>query len=215
MDYFKRLLKLVFGLFLFAIGTVFTIQTNLGFGPWQVFHKGLSLVLGTTIGQASIGVGLIIIVLNAVFKENMGIGTVLDMLLVGLFMDFILWLDIVPMIEGLWGIAFIIVGLLIIAVASYLYMSAGFGAGPRDGLMVILTKKTKLPIGICRSGIEFLAVVFGWLMGGPVGIGTIVAVLAVGPCIQVVFSLVKFDINVIKHEYLGETAALLKAKVKA
>lgn len=215
VEYSKRLLKLIGGLILFGVGTVFTISTNLGFSPWQVFHKGLSNVTGLTLGQASISVGFIIIIINAIFKENMGLGTVLDMLMVGLVVDFVTTLGIIPIIDGLWGIVMIVIGLFIIAVGSYLYMSSRFGAGPRDGLMVTLTRLTKLPVGIIRGGIELAAVFFGWLMGGPVGIGTIISVLAIGSCIQLVFSIMKFDVTTLNQEFLGDTFKLLKKKIKA
>lgn len=214
MEYFKRLLKLSGGLLLFGVGTVFTISTNLGFSPWQVFHKGLSNVTGLTLGQASISVGLIIIIINAIFKENMGIGTILDMIIVGVVVDVVSAMNIIPFVNGLWGIGMIVIGLFIISMGSYLYLSSCFGAGPRDGLMVTLTKLTRLPVGLIRGGIELTAVLIGWLMGGPVGIGTIVSVLAIGSCIQLVFSIMKFDITTIEQEFLGDTFKKLTQKIK-
>ena len=106
-------------------------------------------------------------------------------------------------------IIILIAGLFIIAVASYFYIGSGFGAGPRDSLMVGLTRKTGLPVGICRGTIEVFAVLLGWKLGGMVGIGTILSALAIGFCVQTTFKLLQFDATEIKHETLDLTYKIL------
>jgi uncharacterized membrane protein YczE len=98
-----------------------------------------------------------------------------------------------------------IAGLFVISLGTYFYMGSGFGAGPRDGLMVVLERKTGLPVGLCRAIIESLAVLLGWLMGGPVGLGTVIAAFGIGLCVQVTFSLFKFQATEIRHETFRET----------
>jgi len=188
-----RFARLIFGLFLYALGIVLTIKANIGYGPWEVFHAGLGRTIGISIGNASILVGFIIILITLLLGEKPGIGTILNMLLIGIFMDFILKSDLVPLVENKYfGLAVLIVGLYIISLASYFYIGSGFGAGPRDGLMIVLTRKTKLPIGIVRGTIELTATVIGWMLGGMAGIGTVISGLAIGFCIQSTFRLLKF-----------------------
>ena len=188
-----RFVRLIFGLFLYALGIVLTIRANIGYGPWEVFHAGLGRTFGISIGNASILVGFIIILITLLLGEKPGVGTVLNMLLIGVFMDFILKSNIVPLAGNkFFGLAVLIIGLYVISLASYFYIGSGFGAGPRDGLMIVLTRKTKLPIGIVRGTIELTATVAGWLLGGMAGIGTVISGLAIGFCIQSTFRLLKF-----------------------
>ncbi|MFA5851046.1 MAG: hypothetical protein WC833_14345, partial [Bacteroidales bacterium] len=120
--------KLVFGLFLYALGIALTIRANIGYGPWEVFHVGLGRTVGITIGNASIAVGLIIIVITLLMGEKIGVGTILNMFLIGFFLDGLLISDIIPVIENTYlGILALIAGLYIIAVGSYFYIGSGFG----------------------------------------------------------------------------------------
>ncbi|MDT8284002.1 MAG: hypothetical protein RQ767_00620 [Thermovirgaceae bacterium] len=204
--FLKRFIELIFGLFLFALGIVMTMNANLGYAPWDVFHKGMSNILGMSIGNASILLGLVICGVVALANEKLGLGTLLNMLLIGLFLDRILLLGIIPRMEGYpKGFAMMVTGLFVISFGSYFYMGSGFGAGPRDSLMVVLERKTGLPVGVCRALIEASAVLFGWLMGGPVGLGTVLAAFGIGFCIQITFSLLKFRTTDIRHETLRET----------
>ena len=209
-----RFSKLIFGLFLYAVGIVLTIKANIGYGPWEVFHVGLGKTIGISIGNASIIVGLIIIVITVLMGEKVGVGTILNMILIGLFLDILLISNIVPIIENIYvGILVLVLGLYIISIGSYFYIGSGFGAGPRDGLMVALTRKTKLPIGVIRSIIELIATIIGWLLGGMVGIGTLISVIAIGFCIQSTFRLLKFNPTNIKHSTIIATYNEIKLAV--
>ncbi len=202
----KRFASLILGLFLFALGIVMTMNANLGYAPWDVFHKGMSNILGMSIGNASILLGLVICILVAIAGEKLGAGTLLNMVLIGVFLDLILELRLIPLMKNFpSGITMMMAGLLIISLGSFFYMGSGFGAGPRDSLMVVLERKTGLPVGVCRALIESSAVLFGWLMGGPVGLGTVIAAFGIGFCIQITFSLLKFETTKIRHETLRET----------
>lgn len=103
----------------------------------------------------------------------------------------------------------LIAGLFIIALATYYYIGSGFGAGPRDSLMVALTRKTGLSIGICRGTIELLAVFIGWTLGGMAGIGTVISAFAMGFCVQITFKMLKFDATKVNHETLDQTYKLV------
>ena len=204
--FYKRFANLIFGLFLYALGIAITMKANLGYAPWDVFHQGISNMIGITIGNASILVGLIICVTVALAGEKLGLGTILNMILIGFFLDLILALDRIPLMKDfLPGVIMMIVGLFVISIATYFYLGSGFGAGPRDGLMVVLERKTGLPVGLCRAILESMVVFLGWLMGGPVGLGTAFAAFGIGFCIQVTFMLFKFRATEVRHETLKET----------
>jgi uncharacterized membrane protein YczE len=214
--FWRRLGNLLLGLFLFALGIVVTMKANLGFGPWEVFHQGVSLKIGMSIGNVSILTGLFICVLVVLAGEKLGLGTILNMVLIGLFMDRILALGIIPRMERfLPGLFMMFAGLFIISFASFFYIGSGFGAGPRDSLMVALERKTGMAVGLCRSIVEGSAVMAGWFLGGPVGLGTVIAAFGIGFCIQVVFRLLGFDARAVRHETLGVTFRKLLAKYES
>jgi len=208
----KRFSRLIFGLFLYALGITITIKADIGFAPWDVFHVGLADTISTTVGIASIYAVFAIVIIALLLGEKLGIGTIMNMFAIGLFIDLIMYLDIIPQTSHLMiSVLMLLTGLVIISFGSYYYMGSGFGAGPRDSLMVGLNKKTKLPIGLCRGLVEITAVIIGWFLGGKVGIGTLIAAFSIGPIIQTTFSLLKFDTALIEHETLHKTWQLLRA----
>lgn len=197
---------LTWGLFLYAIGIVVTLNANVGYAPWDIFHVGLAKTMGISIGTASIIVGLIIGMIAVFMGEKLGFGTILNMVLIGVFLDIVLKSHIIPIAENLMlGIAMLLIGVFIIAFATYFYIKSAFGAGPRDSLMVALTRKTGLSVGVCRGMIELSAVVAGWALGGMLGIGTIIFSFAIGFFIQTTFKLFAFDATEVKHETLDLT----------
>lgn len=209
-----KLFKLFSGYFILSYGLVITINANLGLGAWEVFHQGISNVMGITMGQASILVGAIIILFNLIFKEKVGWGTVLNMIFIGIFMDILMINKLVPTFEGILPrILMIIVGLIIVGFGTYLYIDAELGSGPRDGLMIGIAKKTKKPVGLIKNAQEIIAVVVGFLLGGKVGIGTVMMSLLGGYLMQLVFNLVKFDIDEINHRYIEDDIRFIKDKM--
>ena len=205
-NFILRFINLVIGLMLFALGIILTIKANLGYAPWDVFHEGLANTIGFSFGVSTILVGVILGIIVVLAGEKIGIGTILNMVLIGVFLDIILYIDIIPTPKTIvFSIIMLISGLFIISIGSYFYIKSALGAGPRDCLMVVLTKKTKIPVGICRSLIELLVTVIGWLLGGKVGIGTIISVIGIGFCIQITFKIFKFKIALIKHESILDT----------
>lgn len=196
-----RLLKLFGGIFLYSLGIVVTINANIGYSPWDVFHVGLSKTVDISIGNASVITGLFIGIIALLLGEKIGIGTIVNMIFIGIFIDILMKFSVIPKNDNInIGILMMIIGLFIIALATFFYITSAFGAGPRDSLVVAITRKTKLPIGLCRGIIEVLALLIGWKLGGKLGLGTVLSAGAIGVCIQIVFKVLKFDATKIKHE---------------
>ena len=203
-NYILRFLKLNFGLFLYGLGIIVTMRANIGYAPWEVLHSGISQTLGVSIGLVNTAVGAIIVVIVFLLGEKIGLGTIFNMFMIGLFMDLILILDFIPLFNNFWiGTLVLILGLFIISLGTYFYISSAFGAGPRDSLMVAVTRKTGLPVGLCRGILEVSVVLIGWLLGGMVGLGTVISAFAIGFCVQITFMLLKFDPTEVKHETFG------------
>lgn len=199
--YFIRFLRLNFGLFLYGLGIVVTMRANVGYAPWEVLHSGISQTLGVSIGLVNTAVGVIIVVIVCLLGEKIGLGTIFNMFMIGLFMDLIISLNIIPLIHNFWlGTIILILGLFIISFGTYFYISSAFGAGPRDSFMVAIRRKTRLPVGFCRGILEVTVVIVGWLLGGMVGLGTIISAFAIGLCVQITFRLVKFEPTKVEHE---------------
>ena len=209
-QFYTRLLRLICGLFLYALGIVVTMNAHIGYAPWDVFHVGFANMIGLSIGTASIITGLAIGIVTLLLGEKLGLGTILNMVLIGVFLDLILGFHIIPIANHLViGIIMNIVGLFIIALASYFYIGSAFGAGPRDSLMVALTRRTGLSIGVCRGTIELITVFVGWRLGGMIGVGTIISAFVIGFCVQTTFKLLKLNVTEVKHESLDQTYKML------
>lgn len=202
--YILRFMKLNFGLFLYGLGIIVTMRANVGYAPWEVLHSGISQTLGVSIGLVNTAVGAVIVAVVFLLGEKVGLGTIFNMFMIGLFMDLIIFLDFIPLFNNFWfGTLVLILGLFIIALGTYFYISSAFGAGPRDSLMVAVTRKTGLPVGLCRGILEVSVVLIGWFLGGMVGLGTVISAFAIGFCVQITFKLLKFDPTEVKHETFG------------
>lgn len=206
-----RIIKLFFGLFLYATGIVLTINANIGLSPWDVFHQGLSNTIGITMGQASIIGGFTIIIYNAFAGEKIGWGTVSNMIFIGIFVDILMLNRLIPTFHNIiLQVIMMCLGMLVIGAATYFYISVGLGSGPRDGLMIALTKKTNRSVRFIRSCIEITVVVLGFLLGGSFGIGTLIMAFAMGPCVQFAFKLFKFNVKGVKHRFIDEDIKYIK-----
>ena len=167
-----------------------------------------------TIGQASILVGFVVITLDLFLGERIGSGTILNIIFIGTFMDLLLYLDIVPLSTNmLMGISMMFLGLFILSVGCYLYISTGLGCGPRDALMVALTKKTNLSVRAVRNIIEISVLVTGYLLGGYAGVGTVITALFTGSFMQGVFRFFKFDVKSVVHWDIRREVVSLKRYV--
>ncbi|MBZ9686085.1 hypothetical protein G9F72_007030 [Clostridium estertheticum] len=208
------LVRLFVGLFLYAVGIVLTINANLGLSPWDVFHQGISKLSGITMGQASIMAGLVIVILDWVLGEKVGLGTIFNMLFIGIFMDLLMLNHLVPIFNNIIArVIMMFLGMFVIGIASYFYISAGLGSGPRDGLMVSLTKKTQKSVRFIRNCIEFTVLVVGYFLGGTVGFGTLIMVIGGGYFVQFAFKLFKFDVRKVQHKFIDDYVKIIKERL--
>lgn len=199
----KRYTRLFVGLFFYAVGIVFTVQANLGLAPWDALHWGLSELSNIPFGQVGIIVGLAILLVTYQLKESIGIGTILNIFVIGFLIDYIFYIEIVPLSQTLLtGVFIMVAGMVMIAFATYYYIGSGFGAGPRDALMTSLTRVTQKPVGLIRALIEITVLLIGYFLGAKIGIGTFILAFGIGPIIQIVFSVFKFDVNKVTHAFL-------------
>lgn len=206
-----RIARLFLGLFLYAVGIVMTINANLGLAPWDVFHQGLAKIFHVTMGQAGISVGIIITVLNIFLNERIGWGSIGNMLFIGLFLDFLMFHKSIPVFDSIIPSFFMmLLGMFVIGIASYFYISAGLGSGPRDGLMVALTKRTGKSVSFIRNAIEVSVLIMGYILGGFVGIGTPIMALTVGHFVEFAFKLFKFDVGAVQHRFIDDDVKFLR-----
>lgn len=179
----RRVVQLFLGLFLYGIGIAFLVRGNLGAAPWDVLAQGVSLHVPLSFGAVTVVISVLVMLLWIPLRQKPGFGTLSNMLLVGPFADFGLWL--LPQPEQLWlRIVCVPIGILGIAFATGLYIGARFGPGPRDGLMTGLIRVTGWPIWVVRTLLEVTVVLIGWLLGGVFGVGTVAFALLVGPACQ-------------------------------
>ena len=189
-------MALIGGFFIIANGIVCTIQANLGVNPWDVLHIGLSYQTGLSIGRVMQSVGLLLIGLSYILKVRLYIGTLLNMIFLGLFVDLVLYINYIPApnILGLRILIFIS-GVALFGMGCAIYISANLGAGPRDSLMLALGKLLPFRLGTVRTFIEVTVTLIGYLLGGPLGLGTVIFALTVGIFMDIGFALVRIFKN--------------------
>ena len=184
----SRIARLLVGLVLYGLGCAVTVAAGLGVDPWTVFAQGLSRVTGIGIGWITNIVGVGVLLLWIPLRQKPGVGTVANILLVGTSLQ--LALGFLPHPDAFWLQALMLVaGVVLVAVASGLYIGAHFGPGPRDGLMTGMNLRFGRPIWACRLGVEGSVLTLGWLLGGTVGIGTVVFALGIGPLVHLALPL--------------------------
>lgn len=178
-----RLALLVVGLVLFGVSMAMLIRAELGVGPWDVLHQGLAMQTPVSFGTIVIVVSLVVLLLWIPLRERPGIGTVANAIVIGLVVDAAL--DVITTPEALVGRSLLLVGGIVLnGIATGIYIGAGLGPGPRDGLMTGLAARGHAVFTV-RTAIEVAVLALGWLLGGTVGIGTVAFALAIGPLAQV------------------------------
>ena len=203
---FNMLLAAV-SLFVNGFGVYLTIQANLGAAPWDVLNLGVSKSFGILYGTASIAISLMILLIDILLKEPIGIAMFIDAVTVGKAVDFFNWIHAVPQCHSLaTGIPVMLAGLVILAYTKYTYMIASLGCGPRDTLLVGLSKRVRrVPIGAVSIALLSSATLIGFVLGGPVGIGTVICAFATGPIMQLAFQSVHFDARTVHHQRLRDS----------
>ncbi|EPC2363278.1 TPA: YitT family protein [Citrobacter freundii] len=179
----RRLLQLFIGLTLYGVSTAMFVRADLGADPWNVFHLGVANLLSMNIGVVIIAVGVLVLLAWIPLRQRPGFGTLSNVIMIGLAADAALL--VIPGFESLLARSGLLVSAVILnALATSLYIGAGFGAGPRDGLMTGIHARTGWPVRRIRTAIEVSVLLIGWLLGGTVGVGTVLYALAIGPLIQ-------------------------------
>ncbi|NUO98413.1 MAG: hypothetical protein HOV96_00585 [Nonomuraea sp.] len=177
-----RLLRLYGGLALYGAGIGLQVESGLGNDPWDVFHQGLAIRTGVSIGTVIIGVGALVMLLWIPLRQRPGVGTISNVVFLGLFADAAIYLLPTPAHLAVQSL-YVASGVVAVALATVLYIGAGMGPGPRDGVMTGLVR-LGLSVRLGRFLIEITVLAAGWLLGGTVGIGTLVFALAIGPLTQ-------------------------------
>ena len=186
----KTMIMLIIGLFLFGLGEAIIIGSGSGVSPWTVLAQGISTRSDLSIGMATFFISIAILMFWIPLKQVPGIGTILNAIIIASAIDLTL-----PYLPQPDDITFKIIqacfGILVVGLGSGIYLCSNLGPGPRDGLMLGLQKQTNTSLPAIRTIIELLAVISGWLLGGVVGIGTILFVFGIGPCVGIGLTLVE------------------------
>ena len=185
----EKLARCITGLAFFGFGITLFIRANLGLAPWDIFHKGLSEKLDVSIGLVIVGVGLLLLLLWIPLRQKPGVGTVLNALEIGFVVN--LTKPLIGEPDQLVMRTFMVIaGVLVIALGSALYIGAGLGSGPRDGLMLGLSQRSiggrRISIRVARTTIELTVMIAGLFLGGSIGIGTLIFMFGIGPLVQLV-----------------------------
>lgn len=179
----RRLLQLYIGLVLYGVSTALLVHANLGADPWDVFHLGVAKQLGISFGTVIILTGAAVLLLWIPIRQMPGLGTVSNVIVLGLAAD--ATLAVLPPLESLVARSALLAGAIVLnAIATGMYIGAGFGPGPRDGLMTGLHARTGWSLRGIRTAIELSVLLIGWLLGGKFGVGTVIYALSIGPLIQ-------------------------------
>lgn len=178
-----RLVRLLLGLFLYGFTMAMMVESTLGLDPWDVFHEGLASHVPLSFGQVVILVGAVVLLLWIPLRQMPGIGTVLNVLVIGLAADF--GIAVIAQPDALWLRGLLLVGGIVgNGFAGALYIGAQLGPGPRDGLWLGLVRRTGRSVRLWRTVIEVTVLVVGFVLGGTVGLGTVLYALAIGPIVQ-------------------------------
>ena len=203
--YAEKLARCITGLAFFGFGITLFLRANLGLAPWDIFHKGLSKKLDISIGLVIVGVGLLLLLLWIPLRQRPGVGTILNALEIGFVVNLTKPLVGEPD-QLVMRTLMVIAGVLVIALGSALYIGAGLGSGPRDGLMLGLSKRSiagrPISIRLARTVIELTVMVAGLFLGGSIGVGTLIFMFGIGPLVQQI--LPRFEMR-LASEMLPET----------
>ena len=205
----RRLPQLYVGLVIYGLAGALLVRSRLGLDPWDVFHQGLANHLGLAIGTMVIIVGALVLLAWIPLRQWPGVGTLSNMVLIGVAMNESL--EVLPHVTAMaWRIAFVITGVLLSGIATGMYIGANLGPGPRDGLMTGLSRRTGRSIRLVRTCLEVSVLVVGWLLGGVVGVGTVLYAVSIGPLAQLFIPM--FDVCG-TYRVTARRAAVRRARV--
>ena len=204
--------RIVVGLLVFSLGVHLTIYANIGLAPWDCLGMGISYHTPLNYGLSMTLIAVTVLLIDLLLKERIGYGTIIDALLTGNFVQMFNSLNPFPENHNTWlGILYMLVGFVLMALGMAIYMKAEQCCGPRDALLVGLGKRmSKIPIGFVEVILWAVVLLVGWLLGGPVGIGTLISTFGAGVVMQIVYSLIHFEPRKMNHKSVIETTKLLK-----
>jgi uncharacterized membrane protein YczE len=188
----RRLPRLTFGLVVFGVGIALMVIANLGLSPWEALHQGISRRTGIPIGTVGILTGIVVLLLWIPLRERPGVGTVLNVFLIGIVIDLTLWVAPETVDSLLLSWILLLVGVLLVGLGTGLYIGTDLGPGPRDGLMTGLAKRG-IHIGVARGAIEITVLVIGWFLGGTIGFGTVIFAFGMGPLVTFFLPRLRLD----------------------
>ena len=210
----RQWLRIVAGLLVFAFGVHLTIYANIGLAPWDCLGMGIAKHTPLNYGLSMTAMALMILCIDLMLKERIGFGTIIDAVLTGNLVQ--MFNDLNPLEENrsaFLGILIMLAGFVFMALGMWIYMQGEQCCGPRDSLLVGLGKRLpKVPIGIVEVLLWAVVLLAGWLLGGPVGIGTLISTFGAGIVMQVIYSLLKFEPRQIRHRSVTETVRMLLSK---
>ena len=191
----RDFLVIQIGFLLFGLSIDVIVKASIGLDSWDVFQMALTYHLPITLGESNIGVALVVVLFDIILREQMGWGTLANAIFIGAWVD--LLQPYVPYVPNLIPIqaAYILLGTLIMGFATAIYIGVDAGAGPRDTLMLGISRVGNVSVRVARTCLEVTVVVLGWLLGGPVWIGTIIAAFAIGPAVQFAFKVLRVRNN--------------------
>lgn len=182
----KRVFMLIFGLAIFGLGDALIIESGLGNTPWSVLAQGISLKSGLTIGTSTLFIGVTVLLLWIPLRVSPGFGTIANILVIALFID--VGTHVFPLQDGiLFGVTYVFIGIALVGAGSALYITCGLGQGPRDGAMTGLHNRTGVRVGRVRLAIEVVVSILGALLGGTLGVGTLLFALLIGQSLAISF----------------------------
>ena len=197
-----KILWSVFAMIFISFGIYLQLEADIGLSPWNALNQGLANVLPMSYGAATVVSSLVIVAADVLLREPIGVGTVLDCLLIGVAADFFNWLDPVPDTDSMvLKTALFMLGLAVLCFGQFFYMEAALGCGSRDALLLALCKRfSKLSVGTINNLIFLVVLAASWLLGATIGLGTVISVFCNGLMMDWVFKLVKFDPLDVCHE---------------
>ena len=211
---FLQWLQIVLGLLVFSFGVHLTIYANIGLAPWDCLGMGISYHTPLNYGMSMTVMSVVILMIDLSLHERIGFGTMIDALLTGNFVQLYNDLNPLPVNHSLWlGIILMLAGFVFMALGMLVYMKAGQCCGPRDSLLVGLGKRMpRIPIGAVEILLWALVLLAGWLLGGPVGIGTLISTFGAGAIMQMVYSILHFEPREIRHRDVLEVTKVLAGR---
>ena len=211
----SSLFRIIFGLVIYSFGVYLKIYANIGLAPWDCLGIGIAKHTPLNYGSSMVLIGVCAIVIQLVLRERIGFATLFDALITGKLTQPFIDISTYPENHSLWlGIVFMLFGFLFIALGMYVYMSAECGCGPKDGLLVAIGKRMpKIPIGVVEMFLWSVVTLIGWLLGGSVGIGTVISTFGAGAVMHLFFDVIGFEPRKLEHKSLTESLAQLFKKV--